>query len=102
MEPETEKQEPPRQEHFARLIAKALGRVEAEELRSIVGSMLRDHLMHSYDCKAIVMAAVDPVIKAVIREVLQEPEMQEALVARARAEVLRLSGRITLSVDSRY
>ena len=82
---------------FSSIIARALERVDAEELRGVVADVLRDRL-GGHDCKQIIEAAIQPVLRQMLAELLKDSSVLQILQDRVRSQAMQLMGNMTLSV----
>lgn len=78
------------------LLARALVEVNEKSLRSIVTEAIEARIA-DYDCKRILNAAVDPLVREIIKHLLETPEVQSVLRSRVNSELLRLASTATLT-----
>ena len=79
------------------LIAGALLKANEDDLRGIVTELVRQ-LLESHDLTAIFNAALTPVVKQVVDDLLTDPEVSDTLARRVRAELLGRVGGATLDL----
>ena len=82
------------------LLAKALGHATEDQLREIVGEMVKQQLQ-SWDCKKILETAMEPVVKGMVKELLADPEIFQKLRERAEQELRRLISVLKIDMGSR-
>jgi hypothetical protein len=82
------------------LIARVMATAEAEDLRAIMGDAIRRRI-YELDCGKIIDQAVQPIVSAMVKELLKDPEVQSQLQFRVRSELLRIVGEAKLDLSAR-
>lgn len=82
-------------------IGQALAKADAEAIRAILGNLLQKRL-EDYDCRDIIAKAMTPFIQEIVKGLLQEQALHDALVARVKQQALVAIGSLKISFDGRW
>lgn len=77
------------------IIAKALADADSERIRELMAESLTQQL-ERYDSKNIIEKALAPFVQSVVKELMEDQQIKDAIASRVRQQVLQACGNMNV------
>lgn len=80
---------------ISELVAKAFSQADTDTIRDVMANVLREQ-MDRFDMRDIIAKSMTSFVSEVVKGLLEEPALREAMAARIKQQVLMATGNMTV------